>query len=397
MALNSIELFTGAGGLALGATQAGFRHLALVEFNRDAVRTVRENWQILAHRRTPCALHAGDVADFDFGQYAGRVDLLAAGAPCQPWSLGGKHGGHEDERNLFPDVFRAVRDVAPRAVLIENVRGLLRSAFADYVAYIELQLSMPEYASDDPEDWRSHLGRLRKARESGGRGDLRYVVTRHVFNAADFGVAQKRERVFMVGIRSDLNRKWLGLSATHSEDALVYAQWVSGEYWEEAGVPRPKMPDPLKRRVEQLRRHGRPLLEERWRTVRDVLRGLPEPMDSREHPTILNHVGYSGARTYPGHTGSPYDWPAKTIKAGGHGVPGGENMLRREDGSVRYFSIREAARLQSFPDSFRFHGAWGEALRQIGNAVPVTLAAAVSSSVAQLIMRKARRAAPAAA
>ena len=124
---------------------------------------------------------------------------------------------------------------------------------------------------------------------------------------------------------------------------------------------------------------------ERWRTVRDALRGLPEPVDYVEHPSVLNHIGNPGARAYPGHTGSPLDEPAKTLKAGDHGVPGGENMLRRPDGTVRYFTVREAARLQGFPDTYRFSGAWTECLRQLGNAVPVDLAHAVAASVHEIL------------
>jgi DNA mismatch endonuclease Vsr len=88
-----------------------------------------------------------------------------------------------------------------------------------------------------------------------------------------------------------------------------------------------------------------------WRTVRDALADLPMP--SSEEPRIANHRFQPGARPYPGHTGSALDWPAKTLKAGVHGVPGGENMVVMEDGSVRYFSVREAARLRTFPDDYQ--------------------------------------------
>ena len=95
-----------------------------------------------------------------------------------------------------------------------------------------------------------------------------------------------------------------------------------------------------------------------------------------------DHKFQPGARSYKGHTGSPYDEPAKTLKAGVHGVPGGENMLARGDGSVRYFTVRESARLQTFSDDIVFHGAWSETMRQLGNAVPVRLAQAVGAAVA---------------
>lgn len=117
-----------------------------------------------------------------------------------------------------------------------------------------------------------------------------------------------------------------------------------------------------------------------WLTVRDALVGLPEPT-MEASPLFFDHVLQPGARVYPGHTGSFIDSPAKALKAGVHGVPGGENMLRRADGSVRYFSVREAARLQTFPDGYRFSGPWSEAMRQLGNAVPVRLAQIVAGSI----------------
>jgi DNA (cytosine-5)-methyltransferase 1 len=108
-----------------------------------------------------------------------------------------------------------------------------------------------------------------------------------------------------------------------------------------------------------------------WQTVRDALHNLPDP---RSNHGIKDHIFHDGARIYPGHTGSILDAPAKTIKAGDHGVPGGENMIRFSDGTVRYLTVLEAKRLQTFPDDFAIKGVWGEAMRQIGNAVPVLLA-----------------------
>jgi DNA (cytosine-5)-methyltransferase 1 len=107
-----------------------------------------------------------------------------------------------------------------------------------------------------------------------------------------------------------------------------------------------------------------------WRTIRDALNGVPDP---RRKQGIPDHIFRDGARTYAGHTGSDLDLPGKTIKAGGHGVPGGENMMRFRDGTVRYFTVYEAKLIQTFPKDFVIFGAWGEALRQIGNAVPVVL------------------------
>jgi len=118
-----------------------------------------------------------------------------------------------------------------------------------------------------------------------------------------------------------------------------------------------------------------------WRTVRDAIMDLPDPK-SRAARAVLNHAFQPGAKPYPGHTGSVLDLPAKTLKAGDHGVPGGENMIALPDGTYRYFTVRESARLQTFRDDYVFHGSWTETMRQLGNAVPVKLAHIVGASVA---------------
>ena len=128
-----------------------------------------------------------------------------------------------------------------------------------------------------------------------------------------------------------------------------------------------------------------------WRTVRDAVSDLGEPASTAKDARHANHVLQFGARSYPGHTGSPLDEPAKTLKAGDHGVPGGENMVRYADGKVRYFSVRESCRLQAFPDEYVFEGSWTENMRQIGNAVPVTLGEVVLRSVRASIENAAGR------
>jgi DNA (cytosine-5)-methyltransferase 1 len=380
--LKSIELFTGAGGLALGTAAAGFDHRLLLEYNRDACKTLRANQSAFG---SDCEVHEGDVKQFSFDRFA-DIDLVAAGAPCQPFSIGGKHRAHRDDRNLFPQVFRAVREARPKTVIIENVKGLLRSSLSDFVEYVELQLSYPEIIPDDPLDpanWSEHLKALRRAKHAGHSGGLTYSVGRVLLNSANFGVPQVRERVFFVALRRDLDVEWVLPKRTHSEAALRLAQQVTGAYWERHG---------LRRKTHPTHPHAGKWLREAgktaaWQTVRDALRGLPEPVASVPNEDWPNHIGQSGARSYPGHTGSPLDRPAKTLKAGVHGVPGGENMLRRPNGTVRYFTVREAARIQTFPDDYIFSGAWGEAMRQIGNAVPVCLAQAVARSVAQALAR----------
>ena len=113
--------------------------------------------------------------------------------------------------------------------------------------------------------------------------------------------------------------------------------------------------------------------------------GLPNPETRYESP-YYNHRLQSGAKAYPGHTGSSLDMPAKTLKAGDHGVPGGENMMIKDNGEFRYFTVRESARLQTFPDGYIFHGTWTETMRQLGNAVPVALAHVVASSVVEKLV-----------
>lgn len=113
--------------MALGTQAAGFEHVALLEWNEPAVATLRHNISSRLKAPTQINVQATDVRRFNFNRIEGGIDLLAAGAPCQPFSFGGKHAGQEDDRNLFPEVFRAQRTLRPRAVLLENVRGLMRT------------------------------------------------------------------------------------------------------------------------------------------------------------------------------------------------------------------------------------------------------------------------------
>lgn len=385
-ALTSVELFTGAGGLALGIESAGFRHHTVIERDTYCCDTVRENKDRGFAAVQGWNLYPGDVRKFDYAQIAEPIDLLAGGPPCQPFSIGGKHRGFNDHRDMFPEVVRAVRALQPRAILVENVKGLTRRTFANYFSYIVLQLTHPEVERKANEAWEDHRNRLEKHHTGGTESGLRYKVVTRLLNAANFGVPQKRERVFFVGIRSDQNIAWSFPEATHSFEALLRDQWVTGEYWERHEVSkrkRPQMPVRWKARVERIR--SEPALfsaaDQPWKTVRDAFSNLPDP-ERNCNSTVPNHSFIPGARSYPGHTGSPLDEPAKTLKAGDHGVPGGENMLLTPDGTVRYFTVREAARIQTFPDDYVFHGAWGETMRQLGNAVPVMLGGVVANSVA---------------
>jgi DNA (cytosine-5)-methyltransferase 1 len=377
----SLELFAGAGGLALGLDRAGFHHLAVVELDKHACATLRRNVERQAAMSHPWPIHEADASRVDYRRFGGTT-LLAAGVPCQPFSLGGRHRGSADKRNLFPVLFRAVRATWPQAILVENVRGLTRPSFLPYFEYILLQLARPTSERRAGESWRRHKARLDRELGAGVKTVPRrtYEVTPRLVECANFGAPQTRRRVFIVAFRRDLSVRWQPPKPTHSEDALLYAQWVDESYWKEHRLDPQPIPAVLKARVDALREMGKPV-EQRWRTVRDALRGLPAPVDGKPHPTLLNHVGIPGARVYPGHTGSELDWPAKTLKAGVHGVPGGEATVILPVGGVRYFTVRESARLQCFPDDYEFVGVRSEAMRQIGNAVPVAVAEVFARAV----------------
>lgn len=164
--LTCVEICAGAGGQALGLAMAGFVHVALVEFESDYCKVMRENrpeWNVI------CA----DVHDFDGRPYKG-VDLLAGGVPCPPFSVAGKQLGKDDERDLFPEAIRLIDEIRPRAVMLENVRGFLDPGFAEYREHIFKSIQ-----------------------------ELGYSTQIKLLNASDYGVPQLRPRVVIIGIRND--------------------------------------------------------------------------------------------------------------------------------------------------------------------------------------------------
>ena len=164
--LTSVEICAGAGGQALGLAMAGFVHVALVEYEEDYCKVLKQNrpeWNVI------CA----DIHDFDGHPYRG-VDLLAGGVPCPPFSVAGKQLGREDDRDLFPEAIRLIKEIKPRAVMLENVRGFLDPRFDKYRGHI--------------------LSSIQK---------LGYVTHIKLLNASDYGVPQLRPRVVIIGIRRD--------------------------------------------------------------------------------------------------------------------------------------------------------------------------------------------------
>lgn len=203
--LTCVEICAGAGGQALGLAMAGFVHVALVEYEKDYCDILKENrpeWPII------CA----DVHDFDGKPYHG-VDLFAGGVPCPPFSVAGKQLGANDERDLFPEALRLVREIEPRAIMLENVRGFLDPSFREYREYILRSIA--------------HMG---------------YDVQIKLLQASDYGVSQLRPRVVIVGIRNDEpGRFTFSYPAPHPEqtptvgallqDLMAEAGWKGVRKW----------------------------------------------------------------------------------------------------------------------------------------------------------------------
>lgn len=298
-----IELFAGAGGLALGLKQAGFEHLLLVERDpRIAGTLVRNGFE---------TAQAADVGAIDFGVWRDRVDLLCGGPPCQPFSRGGLGRGAEDTRNGWELALDAVETIRPRALLFENVSSLLAPRYEAYVNTISDRLA--------------HLG---------------YSIAWLRLDACEFGVPQHRKRVFLVG--------------------FMEAQALDTFNRAFAAEPRTYPP----------------------RTVRDMMTELGAP-DGQNW-----HVLRGNPRPYPNHTGSTMDAPAKTVVCGCNGVPGGMNAITLDDGSFRYFTVREAARLQSFPDTYVFSSTWSRAFVELGNAVPPAVGCIMGRLVKRCLTRE---------
>ncbi|MEF9883725.1 DNA cytosine methyltransferase [Streptomyces sp. P9-A4] len=417
-----VELFAGAGGLAMAVHRAGFRPLLFNEFAKRACETLEANGaQRLPDGQKPTRapkpdekvpLVAGDVQELDMDYLAGQVDVLAGGPPCQPFSLGGVAKGDEDKRNMFPQMFKAVRQIQPKAVICENVRGLLRPSFRDYFDYIQRELELPFEERAKGTDWEKHYEYLLERREKEPDDPKkRYDLVMMPVNAADYGVPQIRNRVIIVAFRRDLNvdRELFKslVRPTHSATALIRSMDEGGEYWKR----HPNVPDHVKKDVMDRLPETMPMDDGLlpWHTLRDAIAGigdnkpLPEVpdewLDRTEHflGGFTEHIGWPGARIYEGHTPNELDRPAKTVKAGVHGVPGGESVMLLDElvadktapGGVRYkhryMTVRETARVMTFPDTWDLRGPRGEKMRQLGNAVPVALGEVFAKGVATVL------------
>ncbi|KOV89036.1 DNA cytosine methyltransferase [Nocardia sp. NRRL S-836] len=435
-ARTSVELFAGGGGLAMAVHQAGFRPLLFNEFNKRACETLVASAQktlgvdgLERCEETkpqppevgqPAPLYPGDVRDLDLTALQGKVDVLAGGPPCQPFSAGGVAKGDEDKRNMFPAVFKAVREMRPKAVICENVRGLLRPSFAEYFQYIQNELRLPFEKRDDEVRWQDHNAHLTRILSQLSEEDQdpdHYKVVMVPVNAANYGVPQIRNRVVIVAFRADLGVDIRAFekevkTERFSEAALLRSMRDDdGAYWQRHS----DVPDHVRRKVQA--RIPKLIKEDDcrpWRTLRDAIKGygtdvklpalphvdmerLEEKFDFGKEIDVADHIGWPGARIYKGHTPNELDRPAKTVKAGVHGVPGGESVMlvderfadsSSDDGWTyrhRYMTVRETARVMTFPDEWLGSGPRGEQMRQLGNAVPVVLGEFFANAVADAL------------
>ncbi len=325
---NSIELFAGAGGLALGVEQAGFNTIALIEFNREACDTLsknRPNWRVICD----------DIANIscqDLEQYfnirEGELDLLSGGAPCQAFSYAGKRLGFEDTRGtLFYHYAIFLKKLQPKMFLFENVRGLLTH-----------------------DKGRTYQTILNVFEEAG------YTMQKQILNAWNYGVAQKRERLITIGIRNDLVGK------------ISYSFPEPHKY-------KPVLRDVLQNVPESL---GTPYGEKKRKLFELVPPGgYWKDID----PELAKDYMKSCWEMEGGRTGIlrrlSMDEPSLTVLTS----PSQKQTDRCHPLEARPFTVRENARCQSFPDSWEFCGSVGEQYKQVGNAVPVNLAYEVAKQI----------------
>lgn len=301
---NSLEICAGAGGQALGLEMAGFDHAALVEIEPPACATLRLNrpfWNVIE----------GDLYYFDGRPYQG-IDLVAGGVPCPPFSKAGKQLGANDERDLFPEAIRLVDECRPKAVMLENVRGLLDAIFDDYRNKIEKQLQK-----------------------------LGYIPGWRLFNASDYGVSQLRPRVVFVGIRKD---------------------YADGFVW-----PEPLKSDP-------------PTVGE---LLYDLMaaNGWRGAARWRENANVIAPTLVGGSKKH----GGPDLGPTRARRAwaalGVDGIGLWDDAPPPDFVGMPRLTTRMTARIQGFPDDWKFYGRKTAAYRQIGNAFPPPMAAAVARQI----------------
>lgn len=308
--LRSIEICAGAGGQALGLEQAGFEHEVLVEIDHYACETLRINrpkWNVVE----------ADLKSFEGFDYEG-VDLLAGGVPCPPFSVAGKQLGGEDERDLFPDAIRLVRECNPKAVMLENVRGIFDPAFNTYREQVLLKLK-----------------------------ELGYVGRWRLLNASQYGVSQLRPRAVLVAIRSEYSHNFLWPEPSSSSPPNV------GEVLYDL------------------------IAENGWKGAKQW-----KKIASKIAPTLVG-----GSKKHGGPDLGPTRARKAWLELGVNGSSLADNAPERDFVGNPKLTVKMVARLQGFPDEWKFAGRKTPAYRQIGNAFPPPVARAVGFEIAQAIYR----------
>ena len=328
-----VELFAGAGGLALGMEKAGFNTLLLNEFDKHACNTLRKNrphWKVVE----------SDVSTLDFTQYKNQVDLLSGGFPCQAFSYAGKKLGFEDTRGtLFFEFARAVKETNPKVIIAENVRGLLKHENGQTLEAITSVIDEIGYELVEP----------------------------RVLKAMFYQVPQKRERLFLVAIRKDL-AKYIKFNWPSPykrimtlADALKKGELYSTDVPSSIGQTYPQRKAEILSLVPQ---------GGYWRDLPDDLQ--------REYMKKSYFLG--GGKTGMARR-LAWDEPSLTLTC----APAQKQTERCHPEETRPLTVREYARIQTFPDDWSFAGPMTAQYKQIGNAVPVNLAYAVGRSLVALL------------
>ncbi|MBQ6782068.1 MAG: DNA (cytosine-5-)-methyltransferase [Treponema sp.] len=330
---NSIELFAGAGGLALGLHEAGFNQILMNEFDHDACETLRKNFK-------DAEIVEGDVHDIDFSPYKGKIDFLSGGFPCQAFSYAGNQKGFDDARGtLFFELARAIKETQPKVFLGENVKGLVSHDGGKTFKVISQIIDELGY----------------------------YLVPPRVLKAVMYKVPQKRERIFLVGIRKDLADKvtfhW---PSPYTRVMTLRDAFYKGELYD-CDVPESIGQKYPKRKAE-------------------ILSKVPQGGDWRDLPEDLQKEYMKGSFYLGGgKTGMArrlsLDEPSLTLTC----APAQKQTERCHPIETRPLTVREYARIQTFPDSWEFAGSELNQYKQIGNAVPVNLAKAMGHSLIWLL------------
>lgn len=329
----SVELFAGAGGLALGMHLAGFRHVLLNEMDHIACQTLKTNmpeWNVLE----------GDIHNIDFAPLKGKVDLLTGGFPCQAFSYAGKKGGLNDARGtLFFELARAVKEIQPKVFMCENVKGLLSHDDGKTLNVIKESIKELGYTLIEPK----------------------------VLKAIMFKVPQKRERLILIAIKNDIaskiNFKW---PSPYHRIMTLRDAFFQGELSDE-DVPKSEgqIYPPKKIKVMDM---------------------VPEGGDWRDLPIEIQKE-YMGGSFFlgGGKTGMArrlsLEEPSLTLTC----APAQKQTERCHPLETRPLTIREYARIQTFPDYWKFSGNLTDQYRQIGNAVPINLSYAIGRALIRLL------------